>query len=130
MDYRDSNFRFDGNIVRAWRILGDMAAGLSFLHANNIVHANIKLLNILFSPVRGAVLVDFSISFREGARLRSCGAPWYLPPEFVTSGDSRGKPSDMWALGVVMMWVLDRIPVSPLKSFILPFGMSESHRLP
>ncbi|KAI0443965.1 kinase-like domain-containing protein [Xylaria telfairii] len=111
MDYRDSDCRFNGNTVRAWRILGDMAAGLSFIHANNIVHGNIKLLNILFSPVRGAVLVDFSISFREGSPLRSCGAPWYLPPEFVTIVSSRGKPSDMWALGVVMMWVLGHIPI-------------------
>ncbi|KAI1750447.1 kinase-like domain-containing protein [Xylaria castorea] len=111
MDYRDSNCRFDGNIVRAWRILSDMAAGLSFVHAHNVVHADIKLINILFSPVRGAVLVDFSKSFIHGSLIRKCGTPWYLPPEFLTSSTSRDKASDVWALGVVMMWVLGRIPM-------------------
>ncbi|KAI0454287.1 kinase-like domain-containing protein [Xylaria acuta] len=111
IDYRDSNCRFDGNTVRAWRILGDMAAGLAFVHAHNVVHADIKLFNILFSPVRGAVLVDFSVSFIQGSPIRSYGAPWYLPPECLNRSTSRDKTSDMWALGVVMMWVLGRIPM-------------------
>ncbi|KAI1734584.1 kinase-like domain-containing protein [Xylaria scruposa] len=111
MDYRDSNCRFNGNVVRAWRILSDMAAGLSFVHAHNVVHADIKLMNIIFSPVRGAVLVDFSRSFIHDSPNQKYGAPWYLPPEFLTNPTSRDKASDMWALGVVMMWVLDRIPM-------------------
>ncbi|KAI0466046.1 kinase-like domain-containing protein [Xylaria cf. heliscus] len=111
MDYRDSNCRFDGNTVRAWRILGDMAAALSFIHAKKIVHANITLLNIVFSPVRGAVLVDFGISCEDGSPIYKCGTPWYLAPEFLNYRSLRRMKSDMWALGVVMMWVLGRIPI-------------------
>ncbi|KAI0182616.1 kinase-like domain-containing protein [Xylaria flabelliformis] len=111
MDYRDSNCQFNGNTVRAWRILSDMAAGLSFVHAHNVVHADIKLMNIVFSPVRGAVLVDFSRSFINGTPNQKYGAPWYIPPEFLSDPKSRDKTSDVWALGVVMMWVLGRIPM-------------------
>ncbi|KAI0515113.1 kinase-like domain-containing protein [Xylaria bambusicola] len=102
---------FNGNIVRAWRILGDMASALSFLHSKNIVHGDIHLTNILFHPVRGAILTNFDLSFEEGKNAAGNGAPWYLPPEFLDDSESRCSASDMWALGVVMLWVLGKIPM-------------------
>ncbi|KAI1290550.1 kinase-like domain-containing protein [Xylaria venustula] len=102
---------FDGNDVRAWTILGDMASAISFLHANNIVHGDIKLGNILYDPVRGAVLKGFHSSFRDGDPVPNGSAPWYLPPEFMSNPDQLGASSDMWALGIVMMWVLHVLPM-------------------
>ncbi|KAI1361405.1 kinase-like domain-containing protein [Xylaria arbuscula] len=108
---KDEIFReFNGDIIRTWRILGDMASALSFLHARNIVHCDIQLLNILFHPVRGAILTSFGLSFEEGQKPLGNSLPWYLPPEFLEPGDPPSKATDMWALGVVMMWVLGKIP--------------------
>ncbi len=116
----EESFEFNGNSVRAWRILGDMASALSFLHANRIIHGDIKPANILFHSVHGAVLVDFNLSFREGDPAPGYGAPWYLPPEFLEDENARGSASDMWALGVVMMWVLRKIPMPELtRSWIV-----------
>lgn len=75
------------------------------------MHNDIKLANILYSPTRGAVLIDFGLSFVTGHPLPSGGTPWYLPPEFTENWRFRGPPSDIWALGVVMLWLLGRIPV-------------------
>ncbi|KAI1420184.1 kinase-like domain-containing protein [Xylaria sp. FL1777] len=103
--------KFNGTDVRAWRILGDIASALSFLHENDIVHGDIKLANILFDPLRGAVLMGFDLSFKDGHPVQNSGAPWYLPPEFAVDPGTRGFASDMWALGIVMMWVLHALPM-------------------
>ncbi|KAI1271016.1 kinase-like domain-containing protein [Xylaria sp. FL0933] len=116
--------KFSGNIVRAWMILSDMAMALSFLHASGIAHGDIKLGNILFDPVRGAVLIDFNLSFREGGLAIGEGSPWYLPPEFVEDKDARGPASDMWALGVVMLWLLHKIPMPESTS---PWTVEDIH---
>lgn len=92
-------------------ILNDMASALSFLHASDIVHCDIQLMNILFHPVRGAVLANFGMSFELGSNPIGNGLPWYLPPEFLEPADAPGTATDMWALGVVMLWALGKIPM-------------------
>ncbi|KAI0803708.1 kinase-like domain-containing protein [Xylaria sp. FL0064] len=110
--------------VRAWMVLSDMAMARSFLHANGIAHGDIKLGNILFDPVRGAVLIDFNLSFGEGGLAIGEGSPWYLPPEFVEDKDARRPASDMWALGVVMLWLLHKIPMPESTS---PWTVEDIH---
>jgi serine/threonine protein kinase len=88
-----------------------MASALAFVHDNNIVHNDIKPGNILYSPSRGAVLIDFGLSFWNGHPSPGGGSPWYLPPEFMVDWTLRGPPSDIWALGIVLLWVLGRIPL-------------------
>ncbi len=88
-----------------------MASALSFLHENSIVHGDISLANILFHPVHGAVLIGFHHSFKDGHPIQTSTAPWYLPPEFAVDPSMRGFASDIWALGVVMMWLLHVLPM-------------------
>ncbi|KAJ3555870.1 hypothetical protein NPX13_g10266 [Xylaria arbuscula] len=106
-----SNQEFNDGIYRAWRILCDIASALSFLHSKKIIHGGIQLANILFHPVRGAVLANFSLSFKEGERPVSNGLPWYQPPQFLEQMDAHSTSMDMWALGVVMLWALSKIPM-------------------
>ncbi|KAF2963059.1 hypothetical protein GQX73_g10513 [Xylaria multiplex] len=108
---KDDQNKFNGNAVSARRILGDMASALSFLHKRGVVHGDVKLGNIIFDPVRGAVLGDFNHSFKEEDPLNSRGSPWYLPPEYLRDSNSRGPASDMWALGIVLLWALHYIPM-------------------
>ena len=81
-----------------------MASALVEAHANNIVHRDIKLGNILVTgndKNRRFVLVDFGISIMaEGIQTikRVAGTYYYMAPEQL-----RGRPceqSDLWALGV------------------------------
>lgn len=86
-----------------------MASALGFIHASKIVHNNIKPANILYNTARGAILTDFGASFMDGHPIPTGGTQWYLAPEFQQDWSLRGPLSDVWALGVVLLWLLGRI---------------------
>ena len=100
---------FTGTIDDAERILRDIAGGLSYLHNKRLVHNDIKPANILYSRDRGAVLCDFGLSTSLHDPTTNGGTPYYVPPEYI-GGMLRGPPSDVWALGVVMLYVLKKLP--------------------
>lgn len=108
--YPDSDC-FAGSTFDAQRVLADMASALEFIHANKIVHNDLKPSNILYSPARGAVLINFGLSFMDGNQTSTGGTPGYLPPEFQFGWRTRGPQSDIWALGVVILWLLRYIPL-------------------
>ena len=114
------NDYFLGTPTDARRVLDDMASALAFVHDNGITHNDIKPGNILFSTARGAVLIDFGLSSDSTrasvAATQTAGTPWYVPPEFrVNPKTGRGPPGDVWALGVMMLYLRRRLPI-PDKS--------------
>ncbi|KAL9948376.1 hypothetical protein D7B24_002555 [Verticillium nonalfalfae] len=100
---------FIGDRTDATRILRDVASALHYLHSRRLVHNDIKPANILYSPARGAVLCDFGLSTMAGGPATNGGTPFYVPPEFI-GARQRGPASDVWALGVTMLYVLRRMP--------------------
>jgi serine/threonine protein kinase len=62
----------------------------------------------LYSPERGAVLCDFGLSTLAANSPTGGGTPYYVPPEFI-GRKLRGPPSDVWALGITMLYVLRKI---------------------
>ncbi|KAI0548137.1 kinase-like domain-containing protein [Xylaria curta] len=105
------NFRADrkfrGTIANAQCILHDMARALKYLRGQNILHNDIKPSNIIFNGTK-AVLIDFGHATRDESGICTGGTPWYVPPEYLHSKE-RKAPSDVWALGIVMLYVLRRI---------------------
>lgn len=100
---------FQGDREDAIQILRDIAGALHYIHGRNLVHNDIKPANILFSRERGAVLCDFGLSTPAGSSASTGGTPYYVPPEFL-GRKLRGAPSDVWALGITMLYVLRKIP--------------------
>lgn len=99
---------FLGTRTDALRILKDIAGALNYVHQRRRVHNDIKPANILYSPDRGAVLCDFGLSTRYSDPATNGGTPYYVPPEFIGQ-KLRGSASDVWALGVTMLYVLKKI---------------------
>lgn len=91
----------------AHRILLDISSALSYLANLQIAHNDIKPGNIAYSPQRGAVLFDFGGACYLNKK-PNIGTAWYLPPEFI---EDRGLPGDIWAMGITMLYVLQKIGI-------------------
>ncbi|PHH86667.1 hypothetical protein CDD83_9916 [Cordyceps sp. RAO-2017] len=107
--WRSTSDEFLGSREDAWRILRDISSALHYIHGRKLVHNDIKPNNILYSPERGAVLCDFGLSTLAINSPSTGGTPYYVPPEFIGT-KLRGAPSDVWALGITMLYVLRKIP--------------------
>ncbi|WYZ44465.1 hypothetical protein EsH8_VII_000901 [Colletotrichum jinshuiense] len=106
---------FMGDRADAFTIMRDISGALNYLHSKNLVHNDIKPANILYSPTRGAVLCDFGLSTHTSGPVTTGGTPYYIPPEFIGK-KLRGPPSDVWALGVTMLYVLGKLPFPDARS--------------
>ncbi|GJC84841.1 serine/threonine-protein kinase PLK4 [Colletotrichum liriopes] len=106
---------FLGTRADAFTIMRDISGALNYLHSKHLVHNDIKPANILYSPTRGAVLCDFGLSTHTSGPVTTGGTPYYIPPEFIGK-KLRGPPSDVWALGVTMLYVLGKIPFPDARS--------------
>ncbi|KAJ6783091.1 hypothetical protein PWT90_08617 [Aphanocladium album] len=89
-------------------ILRDVASALAYLERQGISHNDIKPRNVAYSRARGAVVLDLGLaSLVERAPVMG-GTAWYVAPEVADLGQ-RGHPSNIWALGVTMLFVLGKI---------------------
>lgn len=109
------------------RVLHDISTALYYIYQQGFVHNDIKPGNILFSRTRGAVLIDFGLSSELTDRtVCTGGTPWYVPPEYVRDRGQRGAPGDIFALGVVMLYVLGRLPLPERHPTKLNWNIAES----
>lgn len=104
------NRHFLGTRTHAARVLADISQALLHLRQKCVLHNDIKPSNILFSEQRGAVLIDFGLATVDGSSASTGGTPWYIPREYLTRG-RRAAPADVWALGVVVTYLLGHVPL-------------------
>ena len=89
------------------KIMLDVAAGVDYLHSNNIVHRDIKSLNVLLDRELNPKLCDFGLALIKSdtesqsvAHTRAVGTVRWLAPE-VIPGAKHSQRSDIWALGLI-----------------------------
>ena len=120
----------DPDQVAVW--YEDLREGLACIHAQNIVHRDLKLENVLIGPDGHAVITDFGISrvldrdLREELRIGmvtrlaaekdstrlKMGSRGYFSPE-LERGEEATPASDWYALGVVVFRLLTGIWYEP-----------------
>lgn len=81
------------------------------LHSRNIVHRDLKLGNIVVNRRNLTVtLTNFCLGKQLGSEtdllIDQRGSPAYISPDVLCGKPYLGKPSDMWALGVVLFTML------------------------
>ncbi|XP_050686690.1 uncharacterized protein LOC126980630 [Eriocheir sinensis] len=87
-------------------LLRQVLRGLSFLHAHNLAHLDIKPQNLVMmgdSPEAGVKLVDFGLSrvISQGTEITQImGTPDYVAPE-VINFEPISLATDMWSVGVL-----------------------------
>ncbi|MGM9782736.1 MAG: protein kinase [Paludibacteraceae bacterium] len=91
------------------KVLHDVASGLAYLHANDVIHQDIKPDNILLDDAGNYVITDFGISTRARSTLRKSvvsstagGTTAYMGPERFGKEPAPIKASDVWSLGAML----------------------------
>jgi len=85
----------------------ELADVLAYVHANDVVHRDVKPSNVLFDSTGGCHLADFGIARALGAAHLTdsgeiIGTAAYLAPEQVVDRET-GPPADVYALGLVLL---------------------------
>ncbi|DAZ96752.1 TPA: hypothetical protein N0F65_012329 [Lagenidium giganteum] len=121
---------------RARSVFRQLCTGIESLHAQNVIHRDLKLENILIDALDRPKVIDFGFSQHEyptastaasmstaatGSNRSSrttvaapgaaavknfCGTPSYMAPEVVSSKCYDGKAVDVWSLGVILYVLL------------------------
>ncbi|KAL8734918.1 MAG: hypothetical protein Q9166_001270 [cf. Caloplaca sp. 2 TL-2023] len=98
---------YDEKLCRYW--FRDLILGIEYLHAQGVVHRDIKPDNCLLTEDDVLKVVDFGVSemFEKASEMltaKSAGSPAFMPPELCVAkhGDISGKSADIWSMGVTL----------------------------
>ena len=111
-----------------------IADALAHAHEHGVIHRDLKSANVVITPAGRAKVLDFGLARRPpggGDAVRASadptltetgaivGTPHYLAPE-VLRGERGDRPSDIWALGVLLHELLaGALPFSGRTGFEL-----------
>lgn len=98
---------YQNEACRCW--FRDMILGIEYLHAQGVVHRDIKPDNCLITNDDVLKIVDFGVSemFEKAsdmATAKSAGSPAFMPPELCVAkhGQVSGRAADIWSMGVTL----------------------------
>ena len=98
---------YDDERCRCW--FRDLVLGIEYLHAQGVVHRDIKPDNLLLTEDDVLKISDFGVSemFEKKSEMKtakSAGSPAFLPPELCVAkhGDISGRAADIWSMGVTL----------------------------
>lgn len=101
----------------AREIIRQVAAGLQFMNARNIMHRDLKPQNLLLTnsspPVVKIADFGFARTIQEGSMAETmCGSPLYMAPEILRFKQYDAKV-DLWAVGAVLFEIVTGQPPFP-----------------
>ncbi|KAK3154850.1 hypothetical protein QOZ80_2BG0195860 [Eleusine coracana subsp. coracana] len=108
--------------------------GLSYLHAKNTVHRDIKGANILVDPNGRVKLADFGMAKHINGQ--QCpfsfkGSPYWMAPEVIKNSSGCNLAVDIWSLGcTVLEMATSKPPWSQYEGIAAMFKIGNSKELP
>ncbi|KAG7161727.1 serine/threonine-protein kinase PLK4-like [Homarus americanus] len=93
--------------------LGQIVAGMLYLHSQSIMHRDLTLSNILLDNHGRIKIADFGLATQlrrpDDRHTTMCGTPNYISPEVVTRSP-HGLEADVWGLGCMLFIMLTGRP--------------------
>ncbi|KAF9966900.1 hypothetical protein BGZ73_000810, partial [Actinomortierella ambigua] len=101
------------------RIAQEIVRGLAFIHHMNVIHRDLKSMNVLLTRYREVKLCDFgmaTVKVRSTSKSTSAakGTLRWMAPEIFAARPKYSTKSDMFALGTVM-WEMAANCTTPFK---------------
>jgi len=106
--------------------------GLSYMHANKILHRDIKAGNVLITHDGKAKLADFGVSTKLLTTIQKhktvVGSPYWMSPEVIVAQNGANgydHKADIWSLGITAIEMAEAKPphydINPLRViFVIP----------
>lgn len=114
-------------------ICREILRGLCHLHANKVIHRDIKGQNVLLTDNAEVKLVDFGVSAQldrtVGRRNTFIGTPYWMAPEVIACDENPDSTydsrSDLWSLGITALEMAEGQPplceMHPMRAlFLIP----------
>lgn len=123
------------NINTRLHILEDVASGLMFLHTLDIMHLDLKSLNLLLDAAGVVKLADFGLSVVkseiEGSEGKAIGSLPYMAPELMVDEPVPDKCCDVYSFYVIIWEVTCRQQPHEGRSpaWIMKFASKRKKRL-
>ena len=93
------------------KITLEAAEALRYVHEQQTIHRDVKPQNLMLSPDRGIVLVDFGIArdLAADSATEGIGTPGYMAPEAFTGGPLSPR-TDVYGLAMTAWTLLTSVP--------------------
>jgi len=100
--------------TQRWLMSCQMAEGMTFLHAQRVVHRDLKSMNILLDSQQNAKICDFGLAHQmcvESTQIArkidgEGGSPRYMAPECYDAAHGKlTEKVDVWAMGCILLEV-------------------------
>ena len=83
------------------------------MHANKIMHRDLKSGNIMLTDRGQCKIGDFGVSAQLNntmqQRKTTCGTPLFMAPEIIV-GETYSSKADLWSLGILAIQMADGMP--------------------
>ena len=99
-------------LSKTWSYFRDLITGLEYCHKiAGVIHRDIKPENLLIDKYGKVKIADFGVSYLMDASKNdmvktTAGSHYFLAPEVITKEKFKGEPSDIWACGIALYYMV------------------------